>query len=211
MKTMKPTSATVKTAKKMISSGLVAPVRACSRVWPMMVGKRATMPAKMISEMPLPTPRLVICSPIHISSMVPPVSVITAPMRKNKPGWIDDMACRRMLKADGDAISLDHGQRHGEVAGVLVDDLAARLAFLLQRFQFGKHRRHQLDDDGGGDVGHDAEGEDRHAADRAAGQGVEDVEQAAALTAASAAPAPPDRCRAWGYRCRGAPRSARPG
>ncbi len=44
------------------------------------------MPAKMISEMPLPTPRLVICSPIHIKRMVPPVSVITAVMRKNQPG-----------------------------------------------------------------------------------------------------------------------------
>jgi hypothetical protein len=30
-------------------------------------GKPATMPAKMISEMPLPMPRAVICSPIHIS------------------------------------------------------------------------------------------------------------------------------------------------
>ena len=75
------------TAKKMTSSGLRAPVRACSKVWAMMEGKRATMPAKMINEMPLPTPRLVICSPIHISSMVPPVSVITAPMRKKRPGW----------------------------------------------------------------------------------------------------------------------------
>jgi len=52
----------------------------------MMAGKRATMPAKMISEMPLPTPRLVICSPIHINSTVPPVRVITALMRKKSPG-----------------------------------------------------------------------------------------------------------------------------
>ena len=66
----------------------MAPVRACSSVWAMTCGKPATMPAKMISEMPLPTPRLVICSPIHISSMVPPVSVMTAPMRKNQPGSI---------------------------------------------------------------------------------------------------------------------------
>ena len=50
------------------------------------------MPAKMISEMPLPTPRLVICSPIHISSMVPPVRVMTAPMRKNQAGMDDDVA-----------------------------------------------------------------------------------------------------------------------
>ena len=33
------------------------------------------MPAKMISEEPLPTPREVICSPSHIRNIVPPVSV----------------------------------------------------------------------------------------------------------------------------------------
>ena len=44
------------------------------------------MPAKMISEMPLPMPRAVICSPSHIRNMVPPTSVITAETRKNMPG-----------------------------------------------------------------------------------------------------------------------------
>ena len=110
---------------------------------------------------------------------MPPVSVITARMRKNKPGCDHDVV-PPMLQADGDAVGLHRGQPDGAVAGVLVDDLAARLAFLLQRFQLGKDRRHQLDDDRGGDVGHDAEREDRHAADRAAGQDVEHVEQAAA-------------------------------
>ena len=46
------------------------------------------MPEKMISEMPLPMPRLVICSPSHIRNMVPPVSVITVVMRKNMPGSV---------------------------------------------------------------------------------------------------------------------------
>ncbi len=49
-------------------------------------GTSATIPAKMISEMPLPMPREVICSPSHIRNMVPPVSVITVEMRKNQPG-----------------------------------------------------------------------------------------------------------------------------
>ena len=44
------------------------------------------MPAKMISEMPLPMPRAVICSPSHIRNIVPPVSVMTVDMRKNQPG-----------------------------------------------------------------------------------------------------------------------------
>ena len=44
------------------------------------------MPAKMMSEMPLPTPRCVICSPSHIRNMVPPTSVMTVEKRKNQPG-----------------------------------------------------------------------------------------------------------------------------
>ncbi len=36
------------------------------------------MPAKMRSEIPLPMPRSVICSPTHIMKAVPVVSVITS-------------------------------------------------------------------------------------------------------------------------------------
>ena len=44
------------------------------------------MPAKMMSEMPLPMPRSVICSPSHIRNMVPVTSVITVVMRNMRPG-----------------------------------------------------------------------------------------------------------------------------
>jgi hypothetical protein len=40
-------------------------------------GRRETMLAKIISEMPLPMPCWVISSPIHITSTVPAVSEIT--------------------------------------------------------------------------------------------------------------------------------------
>ena len=93
-------------------------------------GMLATMPAKMMSEMPLPMPREVICSPSHIRNIVPPVSVTTAVKRKNQPGSIDDAG--RALEPDGDAVGLEHGEHHGQVARVLVDDLAALLALLLQ-------------------------------------------------------------------------------
>ena len=46
------------------------------------------MPAKMSREMPLPTPRLVICSPSHIRNMVPPVRVTTVETMKNRPGLV---------------------------------------------------------------------------------------------------------------------------
>ena len=49
-------------------------------------GSSATMPDMMMSEMPLPIPRAVICSPSHIRNMVPPVSVITVESRKPQPG-----------------------------------------------------------------------------------------------------------------------------
>ena len=52
------------------------------------VGKRSTMPMKMISETPLPMPLSLICSPSHIKKSVPPVNVITEVKRKNKPGSV---------------------------------------------------------------------------------------------------------------------------
>ena len=55
------------------------------------------------------------------------------------------------------------------------------LALFLQRFQGRRHRRQKLHDDGGGDVGHDVEGEDRHPPQGAAGEHVEHVQDAALL------------------------------
>ena len=72
----------------MISSGDSVPVRPPSNIWASVVGSWATMPAMMISETPLPMPRLVICSPSHIRNMVPPIRVTTVVMRNSMPGWI---------------------------------------------------------------------------------------------------------------------------
>ena len=96
----------------------------------MPLGRLATMPAKMMSEMPLPMPREVICSPSHIRNTVPPVSVMTVDRRKNMPGSTTRPALP--LEADGNAIGLQCGEEHRAVARVLVDLLAALLAFLLQ-------------------------------------------------------------------------------
>ena len=52
-------------------------------------GSRAMMPHMMRSEMPLPMPRSVICSPTHMRNTVPAVSVTTAESAAPKPG------CRR--------------------------------------------------------------------------------------------------------------------
>ncbi len=70
-----------------------APVRACSSVWPIAAGRPAAMPAKMMSEMPLPRPRSVICSPSHIRNIVPVTSVIADTMRNVRPGSSTSPGC----------------------------------------------------------------------------------------------------------------------
>ena len=69
-----------------MNTGDSAPVRPSSSRLARACGRLATMPAKMIRLMPLPTPRVVICSPSHIRNIVPPTSVMTQDMRKNSPG-----------------------------------------------------------------------------------------------------------------------------
>ena len=49
-------------------------------------GRRTTIPAKMMSEIPFPMPRSVICSPSHMMKIVPVVSVRTVSSRKPHPG-----------------------------------------------------------------------------------------------------------------------------
>ena len=44
--------------------------------WTIAIGKRATMLAKISSDMPLPIPRCVISSPNHMMSAVPAISVM---------------------------------------------------------------------------------------------------------------------------------------
>ena len=86
MNTTKATTATAITITPRISAVETAPWRPSSSVPAIAEGRFATMPAKMMSDEPLPMPREVICSPSHIRNMVPPVSVITAVRMKNGPG-----------------------------------------------------------------------------------------------------------------------------
>ena len=86
-----------------------------------------------------------------------------------------------LFEADGDGVGLHRRQHHRAVARVLVDLLAPGLALFFELFKGRRNRRHQLNDDGGRDVGHDSQREDRHAPDGAAGQQIENIEQAALL------------------------------
>ena len=148
-------------------AGLSAPERPEAKNCASAAGTSAMMPTKMISEMPLPMPRAVICSPSHIRNMVPPTSVIMHERRKihaRLGGQIAGFERHRK------AIGLHRGQQHGAIAGVLVDLLAALLALFLQLFQRRHHRGQQLYDDRGRDIGHDPERKDAHPAQRAAGE-----------------------------------------
>ena len=72
----------------------------------MAFGSPAAMPAKMISEMPLPMPRSVICSPSHITKTVPAVSVIAVMILKAKPGLVTTPdICSRPAAMPNDWIS----------------------------------------------------------------------------------------------------------
>jgi hypothetical protein len=74
---------------------------------------------------------------------------------------------------------LGDGQRERCVAGVVLDLLAAQLALLLlQVAQLGEHRRAQLQDDLGVDVRHNAQRKHAHARNAAAGQGVDQAQEA---------------------------------
>ena len=70
------------------NAGFISPVRTISSVPPTADGRPATMPARMIIEMPLPRPRSVICSPSHIRNIVPATSVIVAEKTNCGPGVI---------------------------------------------------------------------------------------------------------------------------
>ena len=98
---------------------------------------------------------------------------------EKQPG-ISDHAGRR-LKADGNAIALNRCQKHGQIAGILVDLLATGLTVLFQLFQRRDDGGHQLHDDRCRDVRHDVQREDRHPAEGTAREHVEHAENAGRL------------------------------
>ncbi len=62
-------------------------------------GKLTTMPAKMMSEMPLPMPRSEICSPSHMTKTVPVVRVRTVSSLKPQPGLMTTDAPAGVFRA----------------------------------------------------------------------------------------------------------------
>ena len=65
-----------------------APVLPNSNVEAKALGISATIPEKIINEIPLPTPLKVICSPNHIKKVVPATSEIVVIILNDRPGSI---------------------------------------------------------------------------------------------------------------------------
>src|SRR5712692_7426510 len=105
------------------------------------LGARPRMLRKMMSEIPLPMPCSVIFSPSHITKMVPVV-------------WVTTVENVNMKLGLGTTV------KHRAVAGELGELLLPLFALLAQLLEVRDHRTEQLQDDGGRDVRHDAEGED---------------------------------------------------
>ena len=88
------------------------------------------------------------------------------------PAWLRALGQQRRL-----AESLQQRQRDGQPVGVLVELIAARIAFLLQLLPLRNDRDEQLDDDRRGDVRVDTHGHHREVLQRAARQQVEQAQQ----------------------------------
>src|SRR5580698_6654863 len=84
-----------------------------------------------------------------------------------------------MLQRGGDRKRLDDAQDDGQITRVLRDLAPSQLAFFLQALEVRKNHLHQLQDDGGGDVGHDAQSENRELAETAAAEKIEDAKNRA--------------------------------
>ena len=164
----------------------------CRIVWPSF-GMRAAIEVNISTLMPLPTPRSVISSPSHMMTAVPAVMQMTIvasvadvwSCTGSSCCWQLGNSCPELGQGD-EAGGLQDGQADGEVAAVLGQLLLTGLALLLQLLEARDDHDEQLDDDAGGDVGHDAQREHRQPQQRAAGEQVDqrvDVGVGAAATA----------------------------
>ena len=86
-----------------------------------------------------------------------------------------------LFKANRDSERLHGAQDHGDVARPHGDFLAPEFAFFLQLGQRLVDHGEQLQNDGRGDVGHDTQGENRHAANLPAGKQIDETEQTTLL------------------------------
>ena len=86
--TIKSTVRITKTNIPTIINADNAPVLPSSKVETKALGISATIPEKIINDIPFPTPLRVICSPNHIKNVVPATREIVVIILKDIPGSI---------------------------------------------------------------------------------------------------------------------------
>ncbi len=83
-----PTTTTTNNPMIAKSKAVMSPILALENMRTAASGIPVTMPAKMTSEIPLPMPRSVICSPSHMMNDVPVVNESMVSIRKPHPGSV---------------------------------------------------------------------------------------------------------------------------
>ena len=102
---------------------------------------------------------------------------------QRKPDPLDLQGNDRLLieretrEADADAPPLEGRNDHGPVPGELIQFLAPLLPLLRELLEIRDNRTEELQDDGGADVRHDAEGKDRRVAERASDEQIVQSEE----------------------------------
>src|SRR3989304_2645453 len=143
----------------------------------------ATMPPKMMSEMPLPMPFSVISSPSQTRNIVPAAMEITAASVGSAFGPVRPVVGPppppRLLQEEQLAVALDDRHRHRHPVRVELDLVAARLTLARQGLQVREERRDDLHDDLSRDVGVDAQRRDAEPAQGAAAEDVQRVQERA--------------------------------
>ena len=96
-----------------------------------------------------------------------------------EPGVIDErrsVGALLALQREGDGKRLKNAQQNGEVARVLGDLAASEFALFLQALEIRPGYRHQLQDDGCGDIGHDAQSKNGEPPEIAAAEQIDNAE-----------------------------------
>ena len=130
----------------------------------------------MMSEMPLPRPRSVMRSPSHMTNRVRAGEDDDA--HGHPPGAVH-RSCRRVNGGVDVSRGLEDADDDGEVARPLVQ-LAPTAVLFLHLLHRGNGDTHQLHDDAGADVGHDAQREDARAREGPSREDGQQFHQAAA-------------------------------
>ena len=97
------------------------------------------------------------------------------------PSWVQDYGFsgrpRHPFQPIADAHPLNETQKNGPVPGILGDLLASGLPFLGKTLQVGDYNRQELKDNGGTNVGHNAQGENGQTLKSSAGKHIDESKE----------------------------------